>query len=250
MSFVNKIIHGNSLEILKQLADESVDFVFTDPPFFISKEIAIHRSFNCKYKGKDISLYFGDWDNQWKTKEEYIEWCKGWLKECVRVLKNYRHMVFFFDPFKISYLIDYLEGMGMKARTPLYWIKKNPVPQARCVSMMSAVEAMYWFTKGKVKRDFYNWQLGQHPNYIICSIPRGEKGKRHPTQKPLEVAKWVISYLSKPGDIVLDPFCGSGNFLVAAKMLGRNFIGIEVVSDFYEMAKDRVGKTIDFLRFL
>jgi len=91
---INKIVCGNCLEVMKELPDESIDMILTDPPFMISKEVKIHRASNLKYKGKDINLHFGSWDTQWKTREEYLDWCKLWLSECVRVLKPYRHLVF------------------------------------------------------------------------------------------------------------------------------------------------------------
>ncbi len=120
------LLCGDCLEILPLIPDESIDLILTDPPYMISQEIKIARSQNYKYKGKDIDLDFGPWDSQWQSKEEYINWCKTWWKEGIRVLKDYHHFLFFFDKAKISYAWDYMEENGMKGRSPVFWIKLNP----------------------------------------------------------------------------------------------------------------------------
>uniref|UniRef100_A0A7C4S2I0 Methyltransferase n=1 Tax=candidate division WOR-3 bacterium TaxID=2052148 RepID=A0A7C4S2I0_UNCW3 len=234
----NKIICGDALEELKKFPDESIDFILTDPPYMISKEIIIVRSQNVKYKGKNIVLNFGEWDNQWKTPEEYIEWTKKWLKECVRILKPYRHLVFFFDKRKISYVWDYLESLNMKGRSPLYWIKENPVPRGRKVDFMQAVEMALWFTKEKVLQKYFNWQLGQAKDYVFDSIPNHPR--YHPTQKAEKPLSQWIKYLSNEGDIVLDPFVGSGTTAIVAKKLGRNYVGIDISKAYCELARKRL----------
>lgn len=238
--YINQVICGDAVDILKQFPDNSIDLILTDPPFMISQEIKIYRNSNYKYKGKDIDLDFGEWDKQWKDEKEYLEWCKEWLKECVRVLKDYRHLVFFFDKKKISYVWEYLESLGMKGRGPLFWIKSNPVPRARKVDFMKSVEMALWFTKKAVKTEYFNWQLGQQRDYIIASIPNNPR--YHPTEKPISVLKVWISYLSKPNDIVLDPFCGSGSVLVACKILARRFIGIDNNQEYCSITSKRLNQ--------
>jgi len=235
------IICGDTIEILRTFKSNSVDLILTDPPYMISREVKIHRAANYKYKGKDIDLDFGEWDKQWKNEEEYYGWCKKWLSECFRILKPNRHMVFFFDKFKVTPVVKFAEKNGMKARQCLFWIKQNPVPRARCVNFMEAIEMAIWLTKGEVKRDFFNWKIGQHPNYIEAAIPQARGRERHPAEKPVKFGEWVISYLSKPGDTVLDPFCGTGAFLVAAKELGRKPIGIDINIKFCKIAKRRLS---------
>jgi len=244
---VNQIILGDCLEGLKKLPDESIDMILSDPPFRISQQIKIGRSSNTKYKAnKDIDLYFGSWDDQWESDEEYIEWCKVWLRECVRVLKPYRHLLFFFDKKKVTSVWDFLESIGMKGRSPLFWLKVNPVPRGRKVDFMKSLEECLWFTKTAVKQKYFNWQLGQHLDYVKAPIP-GHTSKEdgpirlHPCQKPVKVAKVWISYLSNPGDIVLDPFTGSGSFCLAAAILGRKYIGFEINKEYAEAAEKRLA---------
>jgi len=240
----NKIIEGDALEILPRIPDNSIDLIITDPPFMISQEIKIGRSANTKYKAsKDIDLNFGEWDTQWQNEDEYLKWCKEWLRECVRILKPYRHFIFFFDKKKITPVWNFLEKIGMKGRSPLYWIKSNPVPRGRKVDFMKAVEVALWFTKEKVKQEYFNWQLGQAKDYVIDSIP--QHPRYHPTQKAEKPLIQWISYLSKETDLVLDPFLGSGTTAVVAKRLKRNFIGIEKDPKYVEIAKMRIRAQIE-----
>lgn len=245
------IYNEDCLEGMKRLPDESIDMILTDPPYMISSEVKIsrtsnikylNRGSNIKYKGKDINYDFGEWDKQWETETKYLEWCKIWLKECVRILKPYKHLIFFFDMMKITPIWKYLETIEMKGRSPLFWLKTNPVPRGRKVDFMKALEAALWFTKGKVKQDYFNWQLGQQLNYVRAAIPQNPR--LHPTQKPEKPLKIWIEYLSKEKDIILDPFMGSGTTLVVAKKLNRSYIGYDTDLDSYKVAKKRLARTV------
>lgn len=235
---------ADAIELLKEFPDGSVDLIITDPPYMISQEVKIARSSNYKYKGKDISLNFGQWDTQWKDKNEYLEWCYEWIKEGIRILKDYKHFLFFFDKAKISYAWDFMEENGMKGRSPVFWIKSNPVPRARKVDFMKAVEMCLWFTKRAVKVGYFNYQLGEHSDYLICSIPSNnnkiEGGRFHPTQKPVKFFSWLVMYLSNENEIVLDPFIGSGTLAVVCEKLNRRWIGIEISEEYCEIAKKRI----------
>ena len=239
---VNKIYQGNCLDILKTFPDDFIDFIITDPPYMVSQNKKIHRSNNTKFKGKDINLNFGDWDIQWKSKEEHIEWCFAWLKECIRILKPYRHLVFFFDKAWVTPVWNFLEANGMKGRQLLLWIKSNPAPRARKVSFVEAIEIAFWFTKGEVKQNFFNWKLGHSPNYVVSAIPNNPR--LHPTQKAEKPIERWMEYLTNKNDIVLDPFAGSGTTLVVAKKLGRNYIGIEMNSEYVKIAEKRIAGTL------
>lgn len=227
---------------MSEVDSESIDMILTDPPYMASQEMKISRSSNTKYKGTDINYDFGGWDKQWKTEKEYLKWCKVWLKECIRVLKPYRHLIFFFDIKKITPVWDFLETLGMKGRSPLFWLKSNPVPRGRKVDFMRALEVALWFTKKAVKQDYFNWKLGQQLNYIRAAIPQNPR--LHPTQKAEKPLAVWIKYFSDEGDIILDPFLGSGTSLVVAKKLGRSYIGYEIVKDYVEMSKKRLARIV------
>lgn len=243
---INKVIQGDCLTMMKQIPDGAVDLILTDPPYMISSEIVISRTANSKYQGPNIVGNFGEWDKQWKSKNEYITWCSQWLSECVRVLKPYCHLVFFFDRSKISYIWDYLESQGMKMRSPLYWLKTNPVPRARKIDFMSAIETMLWATKTAVKQGYFNWQLGQHANYfrhcITGHTTKSDGAREHPTQKPVGLMSWLIRYLSKEDNLVLDPFVGSGTTCVASKNTDRRFIGIDIDEKYCNIARNRLNQ--------
>ena len=246
---INQIIYGDARLILKKLPSDSIDLIFTDPPWFISKNVVIHRSINpkkYKYVGKDISLDFGEWDH-FESEKDYWLFTKAWLSESVRVLKPTGHLISFFDRKRVSYMIRLAEKYGMAMRQFLHWIKSNPVPRARKVNFMDAIEQAVWFTKNTKSGATFNYRFGQQVNYVKAAIPGNTNkfdGKRiHPTQKPSKFALTYIPYLSNENDIVLDPFCGSGIFLAAAKYLGRRYIGIDIGENCCKKARKSLAKT-------
>lgn len=240
-------INADCLEVLKDIDNESIDCILTDPPFMIRVELKIRRGMNkAKFKGKDIVVGW-DWDSDWGNIGVYVKWVRMWLKECVRVLKDYRHLLFFFDKAKVSFVWYYLERLGMEPRQPLFYICTNPVPPARGVNFANSVSEILWFTKKEVKRDYFNWQEGIHPDYYFAPKPLNsidEYGRIHPTQKPIDLLEWILRYLSKPNDIVLDPFAGSFSTAIACYNLGRRFIGIEKNDEYFNKAIERFKERI------
>lgn len=237
-----RLILGDALEELKKIESNSIDFVLTDPPYFIQEEVLINRSNKWKYKGKNIDFKKGtEWDRGWRDESEYLNWLEEIIKELARVLKNDRHIVMFCDKKKFSFIGKIGEKYGLKFRTPWFIRYLNPTPQARKVSPMKSVQIGYWGTKGKVKTENYNWQLGMISDVIECGIPQKEGSLvRHPTQKPLKVGLYLVAYLSKPGDLVLDPFAGVGTFPLACLLLKRNFIAIEKDEVYFKAMEQRL----------
>jgi site-specific DNA-methyltransferase (adenine-specific) len=238
------LYQGDALKILPTLPDESIDFIFTDPPFMISKEVKITRSKNplknYKYKGKDISLYFGDWD-VFKSETDYWKFTFKWVDECVRVLKKGRVFATFFDRDKINFLSRYLQKKyNFKCKGYFAYIKRNPTPQARKVKWMNAWEEIGLWQKQGGKLVF-NYQLGQQPDYIMLPICQGKERTEHPTQKPEKLVELFIKYWTNEGDWVLDPFVGSGTTMVVCKKLNRNCIGIEINEKYIEITKKRLN---------
>jgi len=242
----NRIIKGDCLRVMAKWPDNSVDMILTDPPWFVSKQIKIHRSLNpqkYKYVGKDISLDFGRWDH-FDSEEAYWDYITARFSEMVRVLKPKGHLITFFDQNRIGHLIEYLRKQSMLLRQHLYWLKNNPVPRARKVDFMVALEQAVWFTKGTKTGATFNYQLGQQANYVKhCIVGRATKadGERiHPTQKPIGVMKVWIRYLTNENELIVDPFCGSGTTCVAAWECHRNFIGIENNRQYAKAARKRL----------
>lgn len=237
-----KIFCGDILDGIE--ISSPVDMIFADPPWAVSREVTIHRSMNPgKYKGKDISLDFGEWDH-FEDEEAYWEFTRGWLEVTLKYLRPSGHFICFFDQNRVTPLIALLKGHRLAQRQFLYWLKLNPVPRARKVDFMIALEQAIWATKEPRSGATFSYTLGEHPNYVVAPIPGhslGPDGPRsHPTQKPVKVLEKWIAYLTKPGDTVLDPMMGSGATLVAAKRLGRRSIGVDISATYCDQAKRRI----------
>ncbi|MEM1577929.1 MAG: site-specific DNA-methyltransferase [Candidatus Pacearchaeota archaeon] len=242
---VNLILYqGDALKILPTLPSESVDMVLTDPPMMISRNIKITRTRNiakfCRWRGKDIDLFFGEWD-VFPSEKDFLKFTFNWVKECVRILKKGRIFASFFDRDKINFLSYYLQKIhNFKCKGYFAYIKRNPVPQARKVKWMNAwEEAGLWQKPGG--KLVYNYQLGQHPDYIILPICQGKERTEHPTQKPEKLIEPFIKYWTNEGDTVLDPFLGSGTTMKVCRDLNRNCIGIEINPKYIEITKKRLN---------
>ncbi len=194
-----------------------------------------------------MSFYFGDWDI-FESEEAYYQWTERWVAEVARVLKPSGHIVCFFDKWKIGELVNIGKKYGISGRQPLFWIKSNPVPCAWGVNFMSAIEMAYWGTKwdGQCKsKATFNFKLGQHPDYLKCSItPTSRTRKRHPCEKHPAWVEWVMSYLSKEGDVILDCFAGTGVVAEVAKRLRRNYILIEKEKEYFDIIKKRLSQQV------
>lgn len=242
---INQVVCGNCLKVMKEVPDGCVDLVFTDPPYMISSEVVITRERNpmkfAKFRGKDVVQDFGEWD-KFENKDEFFKFTFAWVDEAARVLRGGGMFCTFFDRDKINFVSRHLqEKLGFKHKDYFAWIKSNPVPQARKVKWMSGWEIVGMWQKPEGKL-IYNYQLGQHPDYIKTPICMGNERLDHPTQKPEAVVKPFIEYWSNPGDIVLDPFAGVGTTAAVCKRLNRRWICIEINKKYCEMARRRLDK--------
>ncbi|MFA5216837.1 site-specific DNA-methyltransferase [Sulfuricurvum sp.] len=244
-----KIIIGDFLDGGGIIKDNSVDLILTDPPYNISTEITIFRGSNpMKFKGTDIKGDFGEWDH-FESEEKYIEFTEAWLDLCHKKLRPGGMFISYFDRERINSLSNYLKKKyKYKFKDYFAHLKNNPVPQARMVKWMSAWEMVCMLQKPEGKLT-YNYKLGQQKNYAIVSITsQGErivsaKGKTHPTQKPESIIELFIKYWSNEGDLILDPFCGTGTTLAMAKRLRRNAIGFEIDEDWKYPVEKRIQDT-------
>ena len=249
--YINKIICDDCIETMKGIPDNIVDLIFTDPPYMISNEIVITRGRNrMKFKGKDISQDFGDWD-KFNSLDEFMSWTFKWLDEAIRILRGGGMLCSYFDKDKVNFISRYLQDKyGFKCKGYYADLKSNPVPQARKVKWMNGWEIIGMWQKpgGKLT---YNYQLGQAKDWGIRAIvghTTKEDGERiHPTQKPISVGKKFIQYWSNKEDLFLDCFCGSGAFIVAAKELNRRYIGIDNLSKYCKITERRLLNTIESL---
>ncbi len=222
-SWLDTIQCIDCLEGFKKIHDKSVDLIITDPPYGISREL------NCKNKRlgttAKLNFNFGKWD---KFNEEWfeiaIEKTKGWI-------------ITFCAKKDIGIYWDILEKNGFVAVDSLAWIKPDPLPLNAKSRFLNAWEAI---VVGK-KNGAY-WGSNYFHNTLKFQAPKG-KERVHPTQKPVGLIKTLIELTTKKGDIVLDPFIGSGTTGVACKQLGRHFIGFEISKEFCKIARNRISTT-------
>ena len=221
---MNKIICGDCLDVLKTFDDESVDLILTDPPYPIDTNNGTNRFPQSGWiKGSQDSFDKGWYDN----------FCKV-ICELVRVLKTGQHFYCFVDE-KNLFLIKPLLDKYAVFKKVIIWDKVN---FGLGYHYRNVVEYCLFYSKGKSTR-----HITREPN-----IFRGtkDKGTKHPTMKNQAMAQWLIRNSTKPGELVLDAYCGSGTFLVAAKAEGRKYIGIDKEKQWCDVSESRLKQQYMF----
>ncbi|MET0273345.1 MAG: site-specific DNA-methyltransferase [Phenylobacterium sp.] len=247
------IILGDSLDELKKLPDGSVDLVFADPPYNLQLGGDLLRPDNSKVDAVD-----DDWD-RFDSFETYDVFTKAWLKECRRVLKDDGALWVIGSYHNIFRVGATLQDLGFWILNDIVWRKANPMPNFKGTRFTNAHETLIWATKSRGgKRYTFNYDAMKMANDELqmrsdWSLPlcTGEERlkdaagvKAHPTQKPEALLHRVILASTRPGDVILDPFFGTGTTGAAAKRLGRRFIGIEREPAYAELARDRIAKVL------
>jgi len=247
---INTIISGDCIEELKKIPENSIDLIFADPPYNMQLKNALYRPNNTKVDGVD-----DEWD-KFTSFSEYDDFCISWLKECKRILKDTGSIWVIGSYHNIFRVGNIMLNLGFWILNDVTWYKTNPMPNFLGTRFTNATETLLWCSKGEQYKKYtfnhkmmkkYNgdkqmtsvWQIG------LCigeERLKGEDGKKaHSTQKPEELLKRVILSTSKQGDIVLDPFFGTGTTGAVAKKLNRNFIGIEKEPEYISIAKKRIN---------
>lgn len=239
---------GETIETMRQLPDETFDLAFPDPPYAISVKKSINRQLFInpkKRRQRPVTADMGDWDH-FPSKEVFAEFSQAWLRELYRVLKPNGQALIWFANLEVSYLRDWAVEAGFRSLGHLSWHKLNPCPNVQTIiRYASSTEALLWFGKGKVK----TWNGGANiHNFIETGICQGNERTEHPCQKPEIVLSPFIQRHTNPGDLILDPFTGSGSVPKVAKQLGRRCVGIEGSKKWIELAADRCRQ--DSLFFL
>lgn len=251
----NKIIMGDCIEELKKLPEKSVDLIFADPPYNLQITDGLYRPNNTKVDG-----VFDDWD-KFASFEEYDNFTQNWLKECRRVLKDTGTIWVIGSYHNIFRVGKIMMDLGFWILNDVQWYKTNPMPNFKGTRFTNATETLLWCKKSEIQKTYtFNYRLMKHLNdgkqmKSVWEIPlcggnerlRDKDGvKLHSTQKPEELLKRVILSSSNEGDIVLDPFFGSGTTGAAAKKLRRNFIGIEKEAKYVQIALERINNIKEF----
>ncbi len=236
------LYNDNCNEILARYEENSIDMIFADPPYFLS-----NGGITCK-SGKIASVNKGLWDCSKGIEEDYA-FNYEWLNNCDRVLKD-NGTIWISGTYHNIHMIGYiLNLMGYYIINEISWIKPNAPPNMGCRCFTASHETLLWAKKSKKAKHTFNYQFMKELNdgkqmrsfWHIPSTPKREKVYGyHPTQKPKELLYRCIMASTNEGDIVLDPFCGSGTTGLVAVENKRKFIGIEIEAEYMAIAKSRI----------
>lgn len=234
-NFHNKIICGDSLDVLKIIPNESIDLVVTSPPYNLNirKINTNSKSWNGKWNNSKLQSAGYDSHNDSMPEPKYIEWQKNILSECLRVIKS-TGAIFYNHKWRVqnglyqqrSEIID-----GLPLRQIIIWKKAGGINFNEGY-FLPTYEVIYLIAKPdfkltpKINRYGDVWEITQ------------EKGSWHPAPFPIELAKRCVQ--ATTGDIVLDPFMGSGTVGVACKQLGKTYIGIDLSQNYCDLASKRI----------
>lgn len=240
------LYHGDCLKVLEKLPDESVSMIFADPPYNLS-----NGGITCK-AGRMVSVNKGDWDKSQGFEADY-EFTYNWIKACRDKLKSDGTIWISGTMHNIYKVGHALQSLGFHVLNEISWFKPNAPPNLACRSFAHSHETIIWAKKDKKAKHTFNYKemkawddkitpTGKQMRSIwhIPLTPKSEKEHgKHPTQKPLELMKRIITSSTNKGDLVLDPFNGSGTTGIAASMLGRKYVGIDTDKEFLEITKKR-----------
>ena len=234
---MNKFENKDSLDFLRSLDKNSVDLGLIDPPYIISKASGFS---NMGQKGvQKLSTYkteHGVWDYEESFSMDDLE---ENIIEYYRVLKKGGTFITFCDLWKISHIKEMMEDAGFNQIRFIEWIKTNPVPINSKRNYLTNAREVALLGVKVGKPTFHSKYDNAIYRYAICQ----DKGRFHPTQKPLKFMEALIEKHSNPGDIVVDTFAGSATTLLAAKNLGRGYMGCELDPDCYTKALNRMNKS-------
>lgn len=218
------------------------DAIVTDPPYRLSND-----GITCQ-SGKMVSVNKGAWDRSEGVEADH-QFNLEWLGLCQSLLKA-NGTIWISATSHAAFSIGHaMKSLGFKILNDVVWVKRNPPPNLSCRYFTHAHEHIIWAAKNKRAKHVFNYAAMKTENggkqmrsvWEMLPPPKSEKALgKHPTQKPVSVMRRCIEASTQPGDTVFDPFMGSGTTGVAAKLLGRNFVGCELSSQFFSLAVERV----------
>ena len=227
---------------MQQIDTESIDLIVTDPPYNLGNFMK-NRDTNLK-KMRDNFFGSAGWDDM-----EFDEWSKSmdaFFKASARVMRKGGAMIMFMAIIKVETIIQLAEKHGFYYKTTGIWHKTNPMPRNMNLHFVNSTEAWLYFTY-KTRTGTFNNNGSVLHDFVETSVTPVSERKygKHPTQKPESLLKHFVEVLSNEGDWILDPFMGSGTAGVVAKECNRNFIGIELDKNYYEMASKRIEEAAE-----
>lgn len=248
-----RIFHGDALEVLSQIPDESVDLIFVDPPYNIGKDFAGRK-------------------DKWKTDDDYLNWCYQWIDLCIKKLKKSGAFYVMTSTQFMPYF-DLFIRKKMTILSRIVWVYDSSGVQAKkyfgslyepilfCVKdkdnyTFNADDIMIEAKTGS-KRKLIDYRKNPPQPYKNEKVPgnvwdfcrvryRMEEYENHPTQKPISLLERIIKASSNEGDLILDPFCGTFTAGFVAKEHNRDFIGIEIQEDYFKIGLRRLGISTEY----
>jgi modification methylase len=248
----DRIMIGDCVAAMSKLAAESVDLVFADPPYNLQLRGDLKRPDDSRVDAVD-----DDWD-KFSSFAAYDDFTRAWLLACRRVMKPAATLWVIGSYHNIFRVGTILQDIGFWILNDVIWRKSNPMPNFRGRRFTNAHETMIWAARGADAKSYtFNYEALKAGNDDVqvrsdWTLPlctgeerlKNEDGKKlHPTQKPESLLARVILSSSRPDDLVLDPFCGTGTTGSVAKRLGRRFIGVERDADYAAAAEQRIAAT-------
>jgi modification methylase len=249
---VGQIIQRDCIEAMAALPDACIDMVFADPPYNLQLGGDLFRP-----EGSRVDAVDDDWD-KFDTFASYDSFTRAWLKEARRILKPNGTLWVIGSYHNIFRVGAALQDAGYWILNDIVWRKSNPMPNFRGTRFTNAHETLIWASHSEDSRYTFNYramkalndELQMRSDWVIPICSGGERVKTdgvkaHPTQKPEALLYRVLLACTNPGDIVLDPFFGTGTTGAVARRLGRQWIGIEREKRYVKVAEERIASTLE-----
>ncbi len=248
---LNSIIQGDCIAAMNAMPECSVDLIFADPPYNLQLKGDLHRPDNSRVDAVD-----DEWD-QFSSFAVYDKFTRDWLRAARRVLKPNGAIWVIGSYHNIFRVGTAVQDLGFWILNDVIWRKTNPMPNFRGMRLTNAHETMIWAAKSEAGKYCFNYdalkalnegtQMRSDWEMPICSgherLKTEDGEKAHPTQKPESLLHRVIIGSTQPGDVILDPFFGTGTTGAVAKRLGRNWIGVEREAAYIKAARARIAAT-------
>jgi modification methylase len=251
---LNQIIAGDCIEVMRSLPECSVDLIFADPPYNLQLRGDLHRPDNSKVDAVD-----DHWD-QFSSFAVYDKFTRDWLSAARRILKPNGAIWVIGSYHNVFRMGAELQNQGFWILNDVIWRKSNPMPNFRGKRFTNAHETLIWASKSEGGKYTFNYEalkalnegVQMRSDWVLPLCTGHERlkddagDKVHPTQKPESLLHRVMVATTNPGDVVLDPFFGTGTTGAVAKMLGREFIGIEREAAYRAVAEKRIEPRVPF----